>query len=524
MAALAALLILLTVCLVVAKGPYHLYVNGQRFRITQVGVAADCAQLLGLSLAPGHLLDARGDLLVFEGGQSGKILRNGRLVPPDSPVAGGDVITVIPGGDTVEPIIEKVSFLPERAVDTDLRTVPLSAELSSFRGLRRLQRGEITGKIRNVEITQVLVVVNPPGSPERPRAVALTFDDGPIPRYTSQILDILAARGARATFFVLGYLAKRYPDLVRRAAREGHEIGIHSWDHDDFTQLSDAAISQDIQRCRNALTPLIEGHRSLRWFRPPYGHKNARVEGAVRAAGCRMAMWTLDTADWRRPGSNAIYNRVLNRIRNHAVVAMHDGGGPREGTVEAVRRLVPVLQQQGYKLVTLSELKGLVPLCTGEVVVASAEGMTRLKPVDELTVVIDGEEVELPSVPLEAEGQLLVPPQPILRHLGASYRWDKEQQIVHISGLNGKLLLRLDSREAEKNGQPIMLRVPPVLCRDTPMLPLWALVNITGAQARYDSRRNVLTLASALTGQMNLIPYSQWAQLQPLPVEWLPEY
>ena len=327
--------------------------------------------------------------------------------------------------------------------------------------------------------------------------VALTFDDGPVPGHTGQILDILAAHQARATFFVLGHLAQRQPGLVRRAAREGHEIGIHSWDHDDFTRLSGAQIVQDIQRCEGILKPLTEGDRPMRWFRPPYGARNARVEAAVQKAGYSIAMWSVDTRDWRRPGSDAIYRRVLERVHDGAVLLLHDGGGPREGTVEAVRRLVPALVQRGYKLVTLSELKGLALASPGEVGVTSAAGTIPLARVAELTVVIDGQEVDLPTAALEVAGQLLLPAEPALPRLGASYHWDKDQQTVHISGLRGNLLLRLDSLEAERDGQPIKLRVPLLVYQDMPMIPLWALVNITGAQARHDSRRAVLSLTSS---------------------------
>lgn len=434
---------------------------------------------------------------------------------PDNPVQGGDIITVIPGGDKIEPIIEKVSSLPARAVDAHLNSLPLPPHLSNFRGLRRVQRGKITGLVGQVEVAQILAVVSRPDNSTATGLIALTFDDGPFPKYTPQVLDILAAHGARGTFFVLGYLAQRYPDLVRRAAREGHEIGIHSWRHPYYTRLTTAAIQQDIHRCQELLKPLTEGYAPVRWLRPPYGAKNARVEAAIHAAGCRIAMWSVDPSDWRRPGSELIYKRVLSRAHNGAVVLLHDGGGPRQGTVEALRRLVPALQQRGYQLVTLSELMGLEPVFSGEVIVATAEGTIRLAPAaDELVVTIDGEPVELPVPPLEAEGQLLFPPEPIVPLLGASYQWDKERQIVHISGLAGHLLLRLDSRQAEKNGQPVTLRVPPVLYRDTPMIPLWALVNITGAQARYDSQHFILRLTSPLRTHTGLIPYLYWAGLR----------
>ncbi len=498
--------------MVVASGPHHLYVNGERLSSYRVNTGADCAQAAGISLQPGHLRDARGKVLVVRGGQCGLILRNGQPMAPDSPVQGGDIIAVIPGGDKVEPIIEKVSSVPAHAVDGRSNSLPLPRNLSNFHGLRRARRGKITGLVGTLEVAQVIPVVQNRSQPAASGMVVLTFDDGPLPQYTPQILDILAAHRARATFFVIGYLAQRYPDLVRRAAREGHEIGIHSWAHPDFTELSTGAIEQDMHRCHQLLRPLTEGYAPVRWFRPPYGAKNARVEAAIHAAGCRIAMWSVDPSDWRHPGSEVICKRILSRVHDGAVILLHDGGGPRQGTVNAVRRLVPALQQRGYQLVTMSELSGLEPIFRGEVIVATAGDTIRLMPAAEkLAVVIDGEPVELSAPPLEAEGQLLVPLEPIVALLGASYQWDKERQMVHISGLAGHLLLRLDSRQAEKNGQAVTLRVPPVLYQNTPMIPLWALVNITGAQARYDSQHFMLRLTSPLGGDTGLIPYSHWA-------------
>ena len=513
-AVIVILIVLLALCVIIANGPYHLYVNGQRMSSIGVHTAADCAAAVGISLQPGNLLDGRGGLLVAKGGQPGRVLCNGKPVELHSPVDGGDIITAFAGRDKVEPIIETVTRLPGQAVDVHLRGVPLPAALSGFGGLRRVQRGKITGKVAGVQVARVIPVIEHQSNPGASPVVALTFDDGPVPQYTQQILDILASHGARATFFVLGYLARGHPELIQRAARQGHEIGIHSWAHANFTRLSADAMRQDIGRCQELLQPLAAGYAPIRWFRPPYGAKNQTVEAVIQAAGLRLVMWSVDPADWRRPGSDAIYQRVMNQIHDGAVVVMHDGGGPRQGTVEAIRRLVPALQQRGYQLVTMSELVGLEPVFTGQVIITTSDGPLRAYPAtDQLQIVLDGEPVELACRPLEAEGQLLIPPEPLVRLLGASYQWDKQRQIVHISGLNGELLLRLNSRQAEKNGHPVSLRVPPILYQDTPMIPLWAIVNITGATARYDSQQSILSLTSPLKPHTYFFPYLRWVDV-----------
>ena len=159
----------------------------------------------------------------------------------------------------------------------------------------------------------------------------------------------------------------------------------------------------------------------LRWVRPPYGAKNATVEQLIEAAGCHVAMWSVDPQDWRRPGSEVIYQRVVGRAHSGAVVLFHDGPANRAGTVNAVRRLVPALQKKGYRLVTMSELFGLVPVFTGEVYLdLGAEHIHLMPAAQEMRVIVDGEPIEPAHPLLIGDGQLLLPLEPIVERLGAS--------------------------------------------------------------------------------------------------------
>jgi peptidoglycan/xylan/chitin deacetylase (PgdA/CDA1 family) len=196
------------------------------------------------------------------------------------------------------------------------------------------------------------------GSPRQPR-VALTFDDGPSARDTEAVLDILQARGVKATFFVLGVNAERHPASVERAAREGHEIGNHGFDHavlplrgPAFTRRQIARTSDIIQRLTGA-RPLL--------FRPSHGWRNPWVNRIARQEGCRVAGWTLGVWDTDRPGADVIRRRALDGVRNGCVLLLHDGRGiePHPDASQVVQALPSILEglrAKGFELVTLSRM------------------------------------------------------------------------------------------------------------------------------------------------------------------------
>jgi peptidoglycan/xylan/chitin deacetylase (PgdA/CDA1 family) len=160
------------------------------------------------------------------------------------------------------------------------------------------------------------------GRPHTP-AIAITFDDGPTEPYTSQILDVLRRSGARATFFVLGLRAQEAPDVVRRAAREGHEIGNHSWDHAALPLRSPSAMRVTIRRTSDVVQD-ITGTRP-RVFRAPFGWRNPWLDGAARREGCEPIAWTIGVHDTDRPGVDAIVNRAIEGFVDGSILLLHDG-------------------------------------------------------------------------------------------------------------------------------------------------------------------------------------------------------
>lgn len=187
------------------------------------------------------------------------------------------------------------------------------------------------------------------GSPSRSssgKVVYLTFDDGPNPRYTPQVLALLKRHKARATFFMIGSSARSNPALVRRVKAEGHAVANHTYTHPWLTRIPASAVRSQLRR-----TDAVIG--ATKCMRPPGGFVNNSVRAVARREGKRIVMWTVDPADWSRPGAKAIASRVLNRTRSGSIVVMHDGGGSRVQTVAALSTLLPRLRAKGYRLEAL---------------------------------------------------------------------------------------------------------------------------------------------------------------------------
>ena len=192
----------------------------------------------------------------------------------------------------------------------------------------------------------------------REPAVALTFDDGPDPVWTPRLLEVLEAHGARATFFMVGANAKRYPGLVDRVACGGHSIGNHSWDHPSFPLISRAERLRQLKLCSDAL-----GARASRLFRPPYGHQTIGSRLDVWRAGYRVVTWSVVEPDWLNRGGDTIAAGIQARMRPGSIVLLHDSQfdaeesdqTSREQTVEAVEILLSQMDRR-FRFVSVPEL------------------------------------------------------------------------------------------------------------------------------------------------------------------------
>ncbi|WP_329335009.1 polysaccharide deacetylase family protein [Streptomyces sp. NBC_01352] len=182
----------------------------------------------------------------------------------------------------------------------------------------------------------------------RGRSMVLTFDDGPDPRYTPDILDTLAEYEVRAMFFVCGEMAADHPDLLARMADEGHAVGNHTWSHPLLTRLSRGRIRSEMERTCDVIEKAY-GERPV-WFRAPYGAWNRAAFQLGAELGMEPLAWTVDTLDWTTPGTRSIVKRVEHGAAPGVVVLSHDAGGDRTQSVRALRDYLPNLLDSGYHI------------------------------------------------------------------------------------------------------------------------------------------------------------------------------
>jgi peptidoglycan-N-acetylglucosamine deacetylase len=186
--------------------------------------------------------------------------------------------------------------------------------------------------------------------------IALTFDDGPDPQETPEILDILKQYNAKATFFVIGEQGHKYPELLNREVSEGHELANHSFSHRNLRHLSGKQIGQEISRSDDEIFSITGRHTRL--FRPPGGYYNDLIVETAQQAGYTVILWTWyqDSRDWSKPGVPKIIKRVISNAHPGDIVLFHDRISGRSQTAKALKRILPELQKQGYNFVTVSQL------------------------------------------------------------------------------------------------------------------------------------------------------------------------
>jgi peptidoglycan/xylan/chitin deacetylase (PgdA/CDA1 family) len=173
------------------------------------------------------------------------------------------------------------------------------------------------------------------------------------------VLNELKAAKAKATFFVVGRQVPAREAIVRRVIAAGMEIGSHSYSHKYLATAGEGLVRSEIGKADTAIER-VTGSRPL-WYRPAGGQTNADVFLEASNRAHRVVMWTVDPADWKRPGAGRIASRVLAGVRPGAVILMHDGGGDRRQTVAALKTILRGLKKRGYQAVTLGELYGVKP-------------------------------------------------------------------------------------------------------------------------------------------------------------------
>ncbi len=197
------------------------------------------------------------------------------------------------------------------------------------------------------------IIYSHPTGADKPR-VALTFDDGPHPRYTVQILNILKKYGISATFFAVGVNAETYPELIRREVAEGHELGNHTYNHYHVAKLTDQALCADILSCSKTLERI--GGQRITLFRPPEGICNDAVKSICTDGDLSIVLWSIDTRDWAHTPPKEICENIKRNVRDGSIILMHDFIGKNSPTPDALCEIIPMLQRLGYEFVTVSQL------------------------------------------------------------------------------------------------------------------------------------------------------------------------
>ncbi|WP_096199714.1 polysaccharide deacetylase family protein [Bacillus sp. FJAT-45350] len=194
--------------------------------------------------------------------------------------------------------------------------------------------------------------------PTTENKIALTFDDGPDPRYTEQVLDILAEYNVPATFFVMGSRAIAFPEMVERMDAEGHIVGNHTYWHPNLVEKGDIpTLEREIERTEDVLNDIVGYRTSL--FRAPYGFLYGELVEKVAEMNYSVIVWSVDSLDWQEDPPAVIASNVLDNVHPGAIILMHDGGdwdADRTNTIESLRQIIPTLQEQGYEFVTVPNL------------------------------------------------------------------------------------------------------------------------------------------------------------------------
>lgn len=189
------------------------------------------------------------------------------------------------------------------------------------------------------------------------KMIALTFDDGPHPSYTEKLLDVLCENGVRATFFVIGENVEKRPELIKKIAEGGHEIGNHTFDHKSLQKKSETEIEDEIKRAENAVLQATGNRPSV--LRPPEGKYSEKVVSVAEKLGYSVVLWSVDTRDWAHRSADAICRTVFGNVTSGDIILCHDFISGESHTADALGNLIPKLKEEGYTFVTVSELISL---------------------------------------------------------------------------------------------------------------------------------------------------------------------
>ncbi|MDI6690015.1 MAG: polysaccharide deacetylase family protein [Actinomycetota bacterium] len=328
--------------------------NGEPFLVRRGITIGQMLKGKRMHLKRGDLYDTNGQLLREGCGEPPIIWLNGRRAGLRAVVKNGDSIIAANGRHRRERELERV-----RLTSSNCRVVGRGAILSLIQeglpGIEIERTKAYTGKLcsRRMSRSPRSTIFHRTDLPTVGK-VALTFDDGPDPKYTPKVLEILRQNGIKATFFVIGERVKRYPEIIREEIMEGHEIGNHTLSHPNLPRCNCERIHVEIEGCEEILRRL--GAPKPRYFRPPKGAINGEVFKIAREKGYQVILWSVAMENSSVSSSKEMQKKVVEGIGEGGVILAHDGGLDRTMTIRALPGIIKKLKERGFKFVTLSEL------------------------------------------------------------------------------------------------------------------------------------------------------------------------
>ncbi|MEK4063341.1 MULTISPECIES: polysaccharide deacetylase family protein [unclassified Paenibacillus] len=343
------------------------------------------------------------------------------------------------------------------------------------------------------------------------KMVALTFDDGPEKKYTGKVLDILKDNQVKGTFFVIGKQVKQYPDVMKRIAREGHELGNHSWSHPYLTKLNKEEIHQELLTTTKAIrdstgiTPVL--------MRPPYGAISDQVKKEINASGYVQALWNVDTRDWTGNSVAEILKTVKSNSSNKITLLMHSGGGNRDNTIKALPQIIDYYKSQGYTFVTMSVLNGLddkieSPADSTDYLSikqnsdsgdSSQSSTVNSASEKDVFLIFNQMKVSFPDAKpyVDKNNRVLAPLRFIAEFLNFNVNWKQSgsAKTITLTKDNLNVELNIGDQSAVVDGIPLEMDTAATILHDNTYVPLRFLGELIGMDIKWDSVNNTVTLS-----------------------------
>jgi peptidoglycan/xylan/chitin deacetylase (PgdA/CDA1 family) len=354
-AAAAVLVVAVIVIVFAAFATVPVLVDGVRHDLPLNAPVDDVLALDLTDASPGDLVAAADGRVLREGaGRPIELRVDGRPARAGERIVGPVEVTSLDGEDVVEDVVvtEELIAIPVRYQGEG----PLvSLTQTGNVGKRRVERGATSGQVLAMTVVQEaapMVFTRERTSPGD-RVVALTFDDGPWPGQTEAVLEILDAKEVKATFFLLGVQVRKHPELARAVAAGGHLIGNHTYGHSMLRYSTKQQVREEIVACRDAIRAAVG--ITPTWFRPPGGLLSPSVHAVCAEKGMQVVGWTVDPQDWSGKSARQLVEEVVSATEPGAVVLLHDGGGDRRATIDALSEIIDRLRSRGFQFIRLDE-------------------------------------------------------------------------------------------------------------------------------------------------------------------------